>query len=185
MVVVGLFDSRADADRAAERAVRELRLPPTDVVVHAAEAEPRSEAMAPALLLSSLPDEDQGFYQEGLRRGGVPVAVLAEDVRASQVVAIFAACGAADLHAREAAWRAEGWTERNPDTGYTGHDEDIGFATYGGDAVFRRIPQRHRDDTRAGWLGRLEMAVAQDAAADEARHARRYIVRDEPGMRRP
>ncbi|WP_372623270.1 hypothetical protein [Falsiroseomonas sp.] len=183
LVVVGLFDSRADADRAADRAVRELGLPPRDVVVHSAEAEPRDEAIAPPLLLSSLPAEDHGFYEEGLRRGGVPVAVLAEDATASRVVAIFGACGAIDLQAREAAWRAEGWTGRNPDTGYTGHDEDIGFATYGGDAVFRRIPKRHHDDTPAGWLGRLEMAAAQDAAADEARHARRYVVRDE--ARRP
>jgi hypothetical protein len=184
LVVVGLFDSRADAERAAERALRELGLPPTDVVVHSERAEPRSEAMSPALLLSSLPAEEHDFYREGLQRGSVPVAVLAEEDTADRVVAIFGACGAADLDAREADWRAEGWTGRSPDTGYTGHDEDIGFATYGDDTVFRRIPKGHHDDARAGWLGRLEMAAARVAGADEASHARRYVVSD-PRTRRP
>jgi hypothetical protein len=106
----------------------------------------------------------------------VPVAVLAEERSAGRMIAIFAACGAADLEAREAIWRAEGWTGAGSDTGYTDHDEDIGFATYGGDVVIRRIPRQHHDDMPAGLLGRFEMAAMSDLPEDSARHARCYTV---------
>ncbi|WP_137181481.1 hypothetical protein [Roseomonas sp. AR75] len=175
LIVVGLFDSRAEAEEAASH-LRKAGVGPSGVAVHATQPAPSTEAPAPPLRLSALPEEDRAFYREGLRRGAVPVAVLAEERSAGRMIAIFAACGAADLDAREAAWRAEGWTGTGSDTGYTDHDEDIGFATYGGDVVIRRIPRQHHDDMPAGLLGRLEMAAMQDLPEDSARRARCYTV---------
>lgn len=176
VTIVGLFDNRADADRALDRLQREFGVSTAAMMLHQGGATPRAAA-APSLLLSALPAAERDLYHEGLRRGGVPVSVEAERGAAAGVMVVFAECNAADLDAREAAWRAEGWAEGPRDTGYTGHDEDIGFATYGGDAVIRRIPRDHVDDTPAGLLGRLEMAAMQDApSAAAARHARAYVL---------
>lgn len=176
ITIVGLFDSHAEAERAAQRLRQEPGLAPAGVAVHGAQPARGTGTVAPALRLSALPPEDHALYREGLRRGGVPVAVAAEETMATRLVAVFAACGAADLEAREADWRAEGWTGHGTDTGYTEHDEDIGFATYGGDAVIRHIPRRHQDDTPAGLLGRLEMAAMRDLPENSSRRARCYVV---------
>ena len=176
VTIIGLFDSRADAERAAERLRRELDPPPQDIALHV--AAPEAEAWPPAVRLSALPPEDQALYREGLRRGGIPLAVATSGVMVARVVAIFGECGAADLEAREATYRAEGWTGKGAETGYTDHDEDIGYATYGGDAVIRPIPRRHHDDMPAGLLGRLEMAAMPDAPEVGSRQARCYVARD-------
>lgn len=180
VMIVGLFDRRADADRAAERLRRELDPAAAGVAVHQA---PADAALPDALRLSALPAEERDLYREGLRRGGVPVSVAAEAVVLRRVVAILGECGAADLEAREAAWRSEGWTGgRGTESGFTGHDEDIGYATYGGDAVIGHIPRRHHDDTPAGLLGRLEMAAMEDEPGSAApRHARVYAARRKAG----
>ena len=79
------------------------------------------------------------------------------------------------LDARTAEWRGAGWTQEPGQTGYTGHDEDIGFATYGGDAVMGHIPRHHHDNTPAGLLGRLEMAsMRRDPDRSRAR-VRSYV----------
>jgi hypothetical protein len=175
VTIIALFDRPADAERAAQRLRGEVA---ADVAVHAGEP---GAGDAGAGRLAGLPAEDHAFCREGLRRGGVPVSVVASRATITRVVAILGECGAADLDAREADWRAEGWTGQATDTGYTGHDEDIGFATYGGDAVIRRIPRRHHDDMPAGLLGRLEMAAMEDAPETPARHARVYGRREETG----
>ncbi len=174
LTIIGLFDNRMDAERAAERLRRELDPAPAGVTVHA--AEPAHESQD-SLHFPALPAADHALYLEGLRRGGVPVSVAVTEVVVARAVAILGECGAADLEAREADWRAEGWTGEGGDTGYTGHDEDIGFATYGGDAVIRRIPRHHHDDTPAGLLGRLEMSAMEGIPDASARHARAYAAR--------
>ncbi|WP_146217080.1 hypothetical protein [Falsiroseomonas bella] len=177
VTIVGLFDNRAEAERAAGRLRQEAGLGPEEVSVHAGGA----GADAEAARLPDLPPEDRAFYREGLRRGAVVISALSDDGLVPRLVLILGECGAADLEAREADWRAEGWAGPGTETGFTDHDEDIGYATYGGDAVIRRIPRRHEDDTPAGLLGRFEMAAMRDLPPETTRRARCYRVIAEIG----
>jgi hypothetical protein len=172
VTILGLFDRREQAERLIGNLHRELGAGAGSVQLHT--PGPAAREAAPAPRLPALPAEERALYEEGLRRGAVPVSVETDQAAAGQVMAAFEAAGAADLDACAAAWRGEAGTR---DTGYTGHDEDIGFATYGGDAVIRRIPRKHHDDAPAGLLGRFEMAAMQDAPT-ATRHARCYVAAD-------
>ena len=61
-----------------------------------------------------LPDEDRYAYAEGMSRGGVTLAVTAEEGQIDRVTEIAERHGAFDMDEREATWKREGWT------GYTG-----------------------------------------------------------------
>jgi uncharacterized protein (TIGR02271 family) len=61
-----------------------------------------------------LPDADRYAYAEGMSRGGVTLAVTAEEGQIDRVSEIAERHGAVDMNEREASWRREGWT------GYTG-----------------------------------------------------------------
>jgi hypothetical protein len=80
-----------------------------------------------------------------------------------------------DLAEQEDGLRQDGWTPPAAPSGFTGHDEDIGFATYGTDAVVGAIPKRHTDDTPAGLLGRWEQATMQRDPGGAMRCSRRYV----------
>jgi hypothetical protein len=164
--IVGLFDARGDAERLVEHLTQELGIDPACVEVHGA-----GEGAGPRSLRDLLlPRRDRAAFREGVRRGGVVVAARVPEALADRAMDAFEAHGAVDLDAREVDWRGAGWASEPDQTGYTGHDEDIGFATYGGDAVVRRIPRHHHDDAPAGLLGRLEMAATRrDPARTRAR----------------
>lgn len=57
-----------------------------------------------------MPDEDRYGYAEGLRRGGYLIAVRADEANYTRVMDILDRDGAIDMDAREASWRASGWT---------------------------------------------------------------------------
>src|SRR5215207_132260 len=61
-----------------------------------------------------LPDEDRYAYAEGMSRGGVTLAVTAEEGQIDRVSELAERHGAVNMGEREASWRREGWT------GYTG-----------------------------------------------------------------
>lgn len=162
-VLVGLFDNRGDAERTVEHLTQELGVDPRQVEVHGAggdNGQAHAPEARPGVLrwLASLfmPREDYEVFREGLRRQGVVVVAHVRESLADRAMDVFEEYGAADLDARRVDWRGADWARG---TGGTGHDEDIGFATYGDDAVLGRIPKHHHDNTPAGLLGRLEMAV--------------------------
>jgi hypothetical protein len=181
-VLVGLFDHRGDAERVVEHLIQGLGVDPAEVEVHGAggQAEPKVSAVdRPSLwrriAARFLSREDFTVLREGIQRDGVVVIARVKEALADRAMDVFEEYGAADLDARRADWSADDWARG---TAGTGHDEDIGFATYGGDAVLRHIPKHHHDNTPAGLLGRLEMAaMREDAAATRAR-VRSY--REEP-----
>jgi uncharacterized protein (TIGR02271 family) len=70
-----------------------------------------------------LPDEDRYAYAEGMSRGGVTLAVTAEEGQIDRVSEIAERHGAVDMGEREATWRREGWT------GYTGGSAGTKTAT--------------------------------------------------------
>jgi hypothetical protein len=171
-VIAGLFENRGDAERTVEHLVQELAVDAAAVEVYGATASP---AAAPPALGRALPAEDEAAFREGMRRRGVVVVAHVGEEVADRAMDLFERHGAADLDARTAEWRGAGWTQEPGQTGYTGHDEDIGFATYGGDAVMGHIPRHHHDNTPAGLLGRLEMAsMRRDPDRSRAR-VRSYV----------
>lgn len=179
-VVIGLFDRIDLAEQAVAELMRAAGNGLEAVELHGAGERPvaergasdRTAARPVAASLDSLrlPAADAIVLREGIRRGAIVVAAHVTGALIERTVAALEAHGAVDIEAREAEWRRAGRTDTDaaradePETsggpgGYTGHDEDIGFATYGGDAVVGRIPRQHRDDAPAGVLGRLEMAA--------------------------
>lgn len=132
--VTGLFDSRAEAERTVETLVQQHGIDRQGITVRAAGSEnatagttePRSEehhGFLASLRDMFMPDDDRATYAEGLRRGGILVAVEAPDDRLDAVMEAFEQHGAVDLDTREAEWRAGGWSGA------------AATSTYGGDAV--------------------------------------------------
>ena len=136
--ITGLFDSRAEAERCVETMVQQYGIDRDRVQVHAAGSEnvtagttePRSEdhhGFLASLRDLFLPDDDRATYAEGIRRGGIMVAVQAEAHQIDQVMDAFERNGAVDLDTREQEWRQGGWSGAEAGS--------AGFSTYGSDAV--------------------------------------------------
>lgn len=158
-ITAGLFHSQGDAERAADRLVHGLGIGAREVEVHAAQAGEGAATRAwrreplRSLISLSLPSGDHRVYAEAVRRGGILVTARVEEDQLDRAMTAPEERGAVDLGALEAEWRRAGWT------GYTGHDEDVGFATYGQDAMIGHIPRGHYGDAPAGAPGRAELAA--------------------------
>ncbi len=118
--VTAMFNSRAEADRAAQQLVTDLRadraavrvLPEanaTDVGYDPARPYQETGFFA-ALKNLFLPDEDRYGYAEGMRRGGIIVAATVDESQVERASDILEHAGALDLDARETSWRQSGWT---------------------------------------------------------------------------
>ena len=175
-IVAGLFDNRGDAERTVEHLVQELGVDRAAVEVYGAGESGGEDRWRHALRSLSklfMPREDHETFQEGIRRNGVVVIACVAEARADRAMDVFEEYGAADLDARRADWQGAGWAPGH--SGGTGHDEDIGYATYGGDAVFGHIPKHHHDNTPAGLLGRLEMAAMRPGPGQLRPRVRSYV----------
>jgi uncharacterized protein (TIGR02271 family) len=62
-----------------------------------------------ALTDVGVPEEEAGYYAEGVRRGGTLVTINAEDKMADQAVEILEHHNAVDVQQRAAAWQQSGW----------------------------------------------------------------------------
>lgn len=110
--LIAMFDSRHDAERAAE-ALRGLNVKASNVHVRDKSASERADD--DRLNYSTygslwMPDEDRATYDEGLRRGGAVVTADVEEGGMELAMDAMEAAGAVDLDAREKEWRSEGWT---------------------------------------------------------------------------
>jgi len=80
-----------------------------------------------ALVGAGIPEEDAGFYAEGVRRGGTLVLVKSSDDMAQRAYDVMQRYGAVDVDERGSSWRASGWkgfdTNAEPYTGKTDMDE--------------------------------------------------------------
>ncbi len=75
-----------------------------------------------ALVNWGIPEEEAGYYAEGVRRGGTLVAVKAADDRANRAVEILRRYSPIDVKQRSAEWRASGWAGFDADAGpYISH----------------------------------------------------------------
>jgi len=62
-----------------------------------------------ALVGAGIPEEDAGFYAEGVRRGGTLVLVKASDDMAQRAYDAMRRYGAVDVDQRSGSWRESGW----------------------------------------------------------------------------
>lgn len=71
--------------------------------------------MIGALVDAGVPEEQAGYYAEGVRRGGTLVSVRAEDeMMVDRAVNVLERRGAVDVERRVAGWRQSGWTGYDP-----------------------------------------------------------------------
>ena len=114
--ITAMFDTRAEADRAAE-ALRALGIGASDVRVRLADTttttattgQTEDRGILAAIADLFVPNEDHATYHEGLRRGAVLVSATVEESRLQTAMDALEAAGAVDLDARENSWREEGW----------------------------------------------------------------------------
>jgi hypothetical protein len=67
-----------------------------------------------ALIGLGIPEEEAGYYAEGVRRGGVLVTVQAEDQSTDQVMDILNHHNPVDMNQRVSTWRQQGWKGYDP-----------------------------------------------------------------------
>lgn len=151
-MITAMFDSRAEADAAADHLVREVGLHRSAVQVHGGEAD-AGTARTPAATSSAddvtfwsalrdlfVPDEDRPTYAEGLRRGSFLVTAEVDDAEMERAMDVLESHGAVDLDTREAQWREGGWTGQEtvaslptaPETGVAGTTREPIIARPGG-----------------------------------------------------
>lgn len=135
-IVTGFFDSRAEADSAAER-LRALGLGGQVRVTEGAGGSGVTDATDSDLSESRdergfferlgdflFPDEDRSTYAEGLSRGGYLVTVTGlTSTSYDLVMDALEDAGAVDIDERAASWRSEGWSG-----GASSSDESLGRA---------------------------------------------------------
>jgi hypothetical protein len=68
-----------------------------------------------ALTDLGVPEEEAHYYAEGVRRGGVLVAVEADDQQADRAAEIMEHAGAIDVEEHATHWRQSGWTRFDPE----------------------------------------------------------------------
>jgi len=107
-----------------------------------------------------LPDEDRYAYAEGMSRGGVTLAVTADEAHAARVAEIVERYGAVDMDEREKTWRTEGWSGYGASsTGRGAATADAGRATgrEAGDEVIPIVEEDVRIGKRVVNQGRVRI----------------------------
>ena len=59
---------------------------------------------------AGVPEEEAGYYAEGVRRGGTLVAVRTDDADVDRAAALMERHNPVDIETRASAWRESGWT---------------------------------------------------------------------------
>lgn len=67
-----------------------------------------------ALIGLGIPEEEAGYYAEGVRRGGVLLTIQAEDQNTDQVMDILNRHNPIDINSRVEQWRSQGWSGYDP-----------------------------------------------------------------------
>lgn len=67
-----------------------------------------------ALVDAGLPEEEAGYYAEGVRRGGTLLMVETDEAMSQRAADVLNRHGAVDVHERARGWREQGWAGYNP-----------------------------------------------------------------------
>lgn len=138
--ITGLFDSRAEADRAVA-ALGQLGFDRSGISMHASDGgmetrtterlDDSNQGFLASLRDLFLPEEDRATYAEGIRRGGIMVSALVPEERLNEAVDAFERNGVVDVDTRSAEWRAAGWTGADAGAGYAGYSGGAALGTSG------------------------------------------------------
>jgi hypothetical protein len=147
--ITALFDSRAEAERAALALASEVGLDRASVRVEgAAGAGAAASSQDDKGLLASLrdlfiPTRTATRTPRGCAAAGAMVSARVDDARIDHAMDVLERHGAVDLDAREAAWRREGWTGGAGAAGIVGASSDgerTGVAAMPGAAAASSAP---------------------------------------------
>ena len=123
--ITALFDSMADAERAADQlaavginrnAVTIVRQDESAGATGTAE-QPKEGGFFASLAQLFMPDEDRYTYSEGIRRGSMLLTASVDDALADEAIRVLDDAGAVDLDTRASEWRASGWRGYEPIVG--------------------------------------------------------------------
>ena len=196
MTLTALYDSRAEADQASERLVREAGVARADVTVHAQDATASSDGSTASgagestgffgsLKSMFMPEEDRHTYSEAISRGGFLLTARVEQGVAERATAILEEHGAVDLEDRQQTWRAGGSTAQQapmaaqtlPDgtvVGVAGAATTAAVATAKTPATAPAARPAAADDTIA--LVEERLTVGKRAVAGGSVRVRSYVV---------
>ena len=108
--VTAMFNSRAEADRAAQALSSRVGVERGAVDIGSGSQPKEQEGFLSSLKSLFVPEEDTHAYAEGMRRGGAVVTAKVEESRLEAAMDVLEQHGAVDLGEREAEWRKSGWT---------------------------------------------------------------------------
>lgn len=122
--ITAFYDSREYANNAVLM-LRQTGILDGDVTVspesaktgYAEDVEPRAKGFWAGLEQLFGGTDDHETYAEGLRRGGIMVAVHVDEAKVDDVIDILDRHGSVNLGERETAWRSEGWIGGSAITG--------------------------------------------------------------------
>jgi uncharacterized protein (TIGR02271 family) len=124
-MVISLFDDYKIAEQVVEDLVKN-GFSDNDIHVTGSSAKGRHSTdfdhhkLGKHLGDEGVPDEEAGYYAEGVRRGGTLITVSAADEWADKAADIMRRYEVVDIDARVDHWRSQGWTGYDPDaTAYT------------------------------------------------------------------
>jgi len=169
--VTAFFESQAEADKARADLLA-AGFPEADIHLvqgGAAQdvAEPHEDVGFFRALLNIfvfMPENDRASYEEGLRRGGVALAVHTGQDRYERAIDILDRDGAVDLDERETSWRTEGWSPTG--TRHTSADTAAFEAAQGHDALVN--PDANRDVRERIGTGTADPGAGVDLAPPSA-----------------
>ena len=120
-----------------------------------------------ALVKAGIPEEEAGYYLEGVRQGGTLVAVRVMSYQADDVINIVERNNPIDLEERAETWRAAGWSgfDAEAETGATNR-------------AMRTLPEEERD---GGATARSLAAIEYDYENEserrfQAHYEQRYAI---------
>ena len=151
MTLTALYDSRAEADQAAERLVREAGVARADVTVHAQDTAVsgadattsgagESTGFFGSLKNLFVPEEDRHAYSEAVSRGGFLLTAQVEQASSERAMDILEEHGAVDLDDRQETWRAGGWTGQRAPVGPQTASDGTAAATSASTTSAARTP---------------------------------------------
>lgn len=182
-ILTALYDTRAEAERAAARLTGEAGVAPPDVSVIAREtgatgsAAPSDTGFLAALKSIFVTDKDREGYSEAVRRGGFLLTARVDQAGADRVMDILEEHGAVDLDERQRAWQAEGWTGRQASAATQALTDGTVIATgdvvAGGEAASRAAATGGEERIP---LGEEQLRVGKRLAQGGRVRVRSYVV---------
>lgn len=108
--IVALYEDTETANHVVEE-INQYGIDRNDTMVVASDQGSDLGNLRSMLIGEGVPEQEAGYYSEGVRQGGTLVSVHADDEQADALVDIMSRHNPIDVHDRAASWRQAGWTD--------------------------------------------------------------------------